>query len=69
MKCYIIRADIFVNSGFVTRLFNRGLCMENYTEGYKLRYCLTKVGSLEVTNQVGKSSGLFYNNVGHRPET
>ena len=30
---------------------------------------MSKVESLEVKNHVGKSSVLFYNNVGHRPET
>jgi hypothetical protein len=65
---YIITADIFVNSGLCDTLFNRGFCIENYTGDYKLRNCLTKVESLEVTNQVGKISGLFYSNVSHRPE-
>ena len=50
-------------------VFNGGLCIETDTEDYRLGNCLAKVESLEVTNQVGKISGLFCSNVGHRHET
>ena len=49
-------------------LFNRSVCVQSYTEGYELRNCWTKLESLEVTKQVGKSSGLCYSNLGHRSE-